>query len=150
MVPFLASAVGPSGKVFAQDIHEDMLQQVVEKSEAANLSNVTTIFGTAKNPNLPENGVDLAFSLDSYHHFDYPAEMLTGIRRSLRQDGRLAIVDYYRRPGSMPGRDAGWIEKHIRLDEDDVVKEVEANGFRLLSRVVHIPGRQYVLIFGKR
>ena len=37
--------------------------------------------GTEKDPRLPENGVDVAFTLDSYHHYDYPAEMLAAMRR---------------------------------------------------------------------
>ena len=67
--------------------------------------------------------------LDTYHHFDYPEAMLGHIHDSLLSDGRLVIVDYYKRPDAMPG---GRALEHIRLDEDDVIKEVEANGFQLV------------------
>jgi len=47
----------------------------------------------------------------------------------------------------MPGGDA---VQHIRLDEEDVAREVEANGFHLISQREINPGSQYMLIFEKR
>ena len=44
----------------------------------------------------------------------------------------------------MPGGDA---INHIRLDIDDMVKEVEAEGFRAVSRSEHIPQSQYLVLF---
>jgi len=40
--------------------------------------------------------------------------------------------------------------EHIRLDEDDVIREVEANGFRLISQHEHVPKESYIAIFGKK
>jgi hypothetical protein len=39
--------------------------------------------------------------------------------------------------------------QHIRLDADDLVKEVESSGYRLLSRREHAPNSQYIAIFAK-
>ena len=60
------------------------------------------------------------------------------IRDSLLSNGRLVIVDYYKRPDAMPG---GRAMEHIRLDEDDVINEVEANGFRVSSKKELVPKR---------
>ncbi len=84
--------------------------------------------------------------LETYHHFDYPAKMLAGIAQGLAPGGRLFIVDYYKRPGAMPNQDA---MQHIRLDADGVVKEVEANGFKLAWQREHLPGSQYIACFTK-
>ncbi len=40
--------------------------------------------------------------------------------------------------------------EHIRLDQDDLIKEVEANGFRLVSKSDVIPKSQYIAIFQKK
>ena len=40
-------------------------------------------------------------------------------------------------------------DSHIRLDADEVIREVEGNGFRLLSRADHVPGSQYIAVFAK-
>ena len=150
MLPHLSRAVGPSGRVLAEDIFDEFLTRAKEKAQADQLANVEFVKGTDKTPNLPENSVDVALTLDAYHHYDYPADMLSGIRRALKPAGRLVIVDFYRRQGAMgSNRSPDFEQKHIRLDEEDLIKEVESNGFRLVSRRVHIPKSQYMVTFEK-
>jgi ubiquinone/menaquinone biosynthesis C-methylase UbiE len=148
MLPYLSEGVGPAGQVYAEDIFKDMVDKAEKKAEAAGLTNVKCVVGTAKDPKLPERGLDVAFSLDAYHHFDYPAEMLAAIRSALKDNGRLIIVDYYKRPDAM-GK-GGQALKHIRSDKDDVIKEIEANGFHLVADRDHIPGKQYMITFEKK
>jgi predicted methyltransferase len=149
MLPHLSRAVGTEGRVLAEDIFDEFLNNARKKAEADRLTNVEFIKGTEKSPNLPANSVDVALTLDAYHHYDYPADMLTGIRRALKREGRLVIVDYYRRKGAMNNRDAEFPFKHIRVDRDDLVKEVESNGFKLVSSREHIPNSQYMVVFVK-
>ncbi|HTR39483.1 MAG TPA: hypothetical protein VMH80_26605 [Bryobacteraceae bacterium] len=40
--------------------------------------------------------------------------------------------------------------QHIRLDQDDLIKEVEANGFRLVSKGVLVPKSQHIEVFMKK
>jgi ubiquinone/menaquinone biosynthesis C-methylase UbiE len=147
MLPFLSRAVGSSGRVLAEDIQDDFLSKAKTRAEREKLGNLTFVKGTEKDPNLPENGVDVALALDSYHHYDYPGQMLEGIHKSLRPDGRFVVVEYYRRPSAMPG---GRAMEHIRLDEAGVIEEIEANHFRLLSKREHVKDSQYMLIFAKQ
>lgn len=142
LLPHLAEAVGPEGRVLAQDITEKILDRARKTAEKEQLANVDFILGTETDPKLPENGVDLVVTVNTYHHFDHPAEMLAGIRNSLRAGGRLAIVEYYKE--SFPGH------MHMRLDKDGVIKEVEANGFHSVSDSEHVPGSQYMVVFELR
>lgn len=146
MLPFLSQAVGPSGRVIAEDIFPDFIRMATERAQAEHLANVTTVLGTETNPNLPAAGVDLEFALEVYHHLNYPNPVLRNLRKALRRGGRLVIVDYYRRPGALPGGDA---MAHIRADQPEVIREVESNGYRLELKRDHIPGSQYILIFQK-
>jgi len=149
MLPWLSRAVGAAGKVIAEDIQQDFLDHARAKVQQGGLKNVAFILGTPTDPKLPQNGVDVVMALDVYHHFDYPQPMLAGIAKSLRPGGRLAIVDYYKRPGAMGSSRPDWPLHHIRLDADDVIREVESNGYRLISRREHTPGSQYIAIFTK-
>jgi predicted methyltransferase len=146
MLPFLSEAVGPRGRVLAEDIYPDFLDVAKRRAEAARAANVTLVLGTETDPKLPAASLDLAFLLDVYHHFNYPGQMLAHLRDSLKEGGRLAIVDYYRRRDAMPFNDA---LEHIRADQPEVIKEVEASGFHLISKRDHIPNSQYVLVFRK-
>lgn len=143
MLPHLSAAVGPSGKVLAEDIFDDFLGAAQERVKNAGLKNVSFIKGNEHSPQLPA-GIDLIFALDSYHHYNYPREMLQAFRKALKMDGRLAVVEYYRRPGAMPNGDA---MTHLRLDDAGVVKEIEAAGFRLLEKRETIPNSQYLCVF---
>jgi ubiquinone/menaquinone biosynthesis C-methylase UbiE len=147
MLPYLRHVVGDSGQVIAEDISNDFLDKAKQKVQMQSLTNVKFVLGTDRDPNLPADTVDAVLVLDAYHHFDYPVEMLGHIRDSLLSDGRLVIVDYYKRPDAMPG---GRAMEHIRLDVDDVIHEVEANGFKLSSQRELIPKTQYLAVFVKK
>jgi ubiquinone/menaquinone biosynthesis C-methylase UbiE len=150
MLPYLSRAVGPNGKVIAEDIQTDFLDKARAKARSRQLANVEFLLGTETDPKLPEAAADLVLVLDAYHHFDYPARMLSAIAKALRPGGRLAIVEFYKRRGSMGPDNPDRPLQHIRLDADDVVKEIEGNGFRLLSRRDHVPNSQYIAIFERR
>jgi len=146
MLPFLSAAVGSEGRVLGEDIFPDFLDKARDTAHQHKLGNVEFIEGTVTDPKLPENGVDVVLALDTYHHWDYPDQMLAALHRELRAAGRLVLVDYYRRPDAMPG---GRAMHHIRLDAPDVIREIEKNHFRLLSQHDHVKDSQYMAIFEK-
>jgi ubiquinone/menaquinone biosynthesis C-methylase UbiE len=137
----------PAGHHRAEDIFPDFLDLARQRVSKNNLTDVEFVLGTETDPKLPAGKADAVLVLETYHHFNYPAKMLAGIAQGLAPGGRLFIVDYYKRPNAMPGQDA---EKHIRLDVGGVVKEVEANGFKLAWQRDHLPGSQYIACFTKR
>ena len=72
--------------------------------------------------------------------------MLAGIREALKPGGRLVIVEYYKSKEAMPGGNA---LEHIRLNKPELIQEVEANHFKLISSHDHIPKSQYMAVFEK-
>ena len=146
MLPFLSRRVGPTGRVIAEDIFDDFLASARQRAGNQKLENVTFVKGTETDPKLPEGEVDVVLALDVYHHFDYPDKMLAAIHQALKPDGKLVVVEYYKRQEAMPN---GRALTHIRLDMPDVIKEVEANHFHLLAEKEHIPDSQYMLILRK-
>ncbi len=144
MLPYLSAAVGSKGRVLAEDIQDDFLAKARARAESFHLANVEYVRGSEKDPALPAGQVDVELALDSYHHYDYPQQMLAALRRDLKPGGRLVIVEYYKSPTAMPG---GRALEHIRLDAPDVIKEIEANGFHLQSQLEHIKDSQYMLTF---
>jgi ubiquinone/menaquinone biosynthesis C-methylase UbiE len=146
MLPFLSKRVGPAGRVLAEDIFDDFLAGAKQAAEDQKLANITFIKGTETDPNLPEGQVDMELVLDAYHHFDYPEKMLAALRKALKPDGKLVVVEYYKRESAMPN---GRALTHIRLDMPDVIKEIEANHFHLLMEKEHIKNVQYMLLLEK-
>lgn len=146
MLPYFEKAVGTNGRIFAEDIRQDFLDKAKARVDAAHWSNVTMVMGTERDPKLPQGQLDLAFTLEVYHHFDYPGEMLGYITRALKPDGRLVVADFYKFKRGGQGKD---MSGHIRIDKSDVIKEVESNGYRLLSQRDHGES-MYILIFAKK
>jgi len=146
MLPYLSRAAGPGGHVIAEDIFDDFLDAAKLKAAQAGLANVSFVKGTETDPHLADGSLDMALVLDTYHHFDYPEKMLAAIHKSLRDGGKLIVVDYYKRESAMPNRRA---LTHIRLDMPDVIKEIEANRFHLLAEKEHIRDVQYMLVLEK-
>ena len=63
----MARRVGPTGKVYANDLQPEMLQKLRAKSQSEKLSNVETVQGTEADPKLPPNTMDLVLLVDVYH-----------------------------------------------------------------------------------
>ena len=150
MLPYLSQAVGDKGHVIGEDIQSDFLDKAKSNVRLHQLKNIQLVLGTDKDPSLPAETLAAALILDVYHHFDYPQAMLSHIRDSLLSDGRLVVVEYYKRPGSMGGGDPNLPVEHIRLDQDDLIKEVEANGFQLVSKAELVRKSQHIDVFVKK
>ena len=150
MLPYLSHAVGDSGTVYAEDIQQDFLDQARNRATMLGVKNAKFVLGNDRDPRLPADTLSGVLILDVYHHFDYPEAMLGHVRDSLLSDGRLTIVEYYKRRGAMPNGDPNRAVEHIRLDMDDVVREVEANGFRVVDKRELVPKSQYIVVFAKK
>src|ERR1022692_3425977 len=55
----LAERVGPTGKIFANDIQPEMLEMLRANMRQRKLRNVETVLGTFDDPKLPANALDL-------------------------------------------------------------------------------------------
>lgn len=90
---FLAKKVGETGMVFANDIDTSSLNYLKDRCKKNNISNVKTILGTTENPMLPNEKVDIAIIIDTFHHFEKPVEMMRNIKSCLKEDGVMIIVE---------------------------------------------------------
>ena len=75
-----------------------------------------------------------------------PQHMLAGIHKALKPNGKLVIVECSKTPAAMPNGDT---VNRIRLNKPDVINEIEANRFRLVSEREQIQDSQYMLILEK-
>jgi ubiquinone/menaquinone biosynthesis C-methylase UbiE len=145
MLPHLSAAVGPSGKVYAEDIFPDLLESA--KKHAAKLTNVEYILGDLKSAKLPKSSVDVVLVLDAYHHFDHPEAMVASLRDALKPGGRIVIVEYHKNEKAMPN---GRALEHIRATKDEFVKEIEGFGLKAVDVKDFLPEMQWMGVFERR
>lgn len=89
----LSPIIGPTGKIYAQDIIPDYLTRLKARIAREKLSNVTAILGAPDNPNLPPNSIDTALMVHMYHEIEQPYALLWNLHPSLKPTGQLAIID---------------------------------------------------------
>jgi predicted methyltransferase len=142
MTTRLAALVGPNGRVYANDLQPQMLEIIQQKASADGLSNVEVVQGSEADARLPENAIDLALLVDVYHEMWQPREMLRSIRRSLKANGELVLVEYRKEDPTIPIADTH------RMSVRDIRTEVQAEGFTFERLVPGLP-RQHVVIFRK-
>jgi precorrin-6B methylase 2 len=139
----LAEAVGPKGKVLAEDIQPEMLDLIKKKMQDRKLENVEPILGTLTDPKLPKEGVDLIIMVDVYHEFDHPYEMTDAMVKALKAGGRLVFVEYRLEDPDVP------IKLVHKMSEKQVVKEMGAFPLRFVKTIDSLPW-QHIIIFEKK
>jgi ubiquinone/menaquinone biosynthesis C-methylase UbiE len=90
----IAKRVGPTGRVLATDLQPEMLALLRPRVAAAKLDNVVPILSTPTDTNLPAGEVDVALMVDVYHELAWPKETMAQVKRALRTDGKLVLVEY--------------------------------------------------------
>jgi ubiquinone/menaquinone biosynthesis C-methylase UbiE len=141
----IAQEVGPKGNVYAVDIAQKSLDYVEKTAREEGITNITTVLGEHKTTHLPDASVDLIFLCDTYHHFEYPVYMLESIKKSLRDDGRLVVVDFERVKGVTSDR----FYEHVRAGKGTFTDEIRDAGFELVKEIPLLKD-QYYLVFKKR
>ncbi len=90
----LAEAVGPKGKVIAVDIQPGMIERLERNLADRGITNVEQVLGMEADPKLPPNSADLVLLVDVYHEIQEPELTMDAVRRALKPDGRLVVIEY--------------------------------------------------------
>lgn len=128
----------PEGKVFAIDIEPDMLRYLSERARREHLSTIIPIVANEESANIPEPA-DVILVVDTYHHIDDRVAYFSRLKKSLRPQGRLAIVDFNQDSPEGP-------PPAHRIPAEKVTEELKAAGYALVAAHAFLP-RQYFLVF---
>lgn len=141
----MAQRVGETGKVYAVDIQQEMLDLLADKTNRLGLKQVELVLGTEKNPKLEPASLDLLIMVDVYHEFAYPYEMMLEICKAMKPGGRVAFVEYRREDPQVP------IKLVHKMTEAQVKKEMTPPefGMKWKETIGKLP-RQHLVIFEKQ
>lgn len=124
-----ASVVGPTGRVYAEEIAPGALTNMIKKVRALNLEQVVPILGQSADPCLPPGALDLEYMHFVFHHFAHPREMLHRLWLGLKPGGRLVIIDREKGPLQRWVEDETREKKHNWTGETTVVRLARESGF---------------------
>lgn len=136
----LARHVGDKGKVYAVDVSPDMILHINRRIRELKVNNVVSILADPDDPLLPDHSVNRFFFSESWHHIENQKKYLSLMKRMLKPGGEIVMVDFHKRdlPVGPP--------MQMRIAREDLMKQMESNGFRLVKEHTFLP-YQYFLVF---
>lgn len=140
---FKMALIANKGTIYGVDIQEEMLAAMRTKKEAQDIDNITLVKGSEKSVNLPINAVDKVLMVDVYHEFSYPKEMIASIKKALKPDGEVFLIEYRGEDRSVP------IKELHKMTEAQAVRELKAAGFKLKRNDDNLPW-QHCMVFVKK
>ena len=140
---FKMAPMAKDGLVYAIDIQDEMLATLRAKEEAGLLKNIDIVKGSEKSINLPVNSVDKVLMVDVYHEFNHPISMIASVRKALRPNGKLYLIEYRGEDANVP------IKELHKMTEAQAVKEMKAAGLILEKNIGNLPW-QHCMVFVKR
>ena len=140
-----AKEVGPEGKVIAVDIAKNFLEHITITSRSLGLKNIEPLLCTPDSTMLPPASVDVAYICDTYHHFEFPQKTLESLRRALKPEGRVILIDFKR----IKGESSDWTMNHVRAGQEVFEAEIVAAGFRKIREHKDLLKENYFVEFAK-
>ena len=142
----MAQRVAPGGMVYAVDISKNMIDHITSVAEQEKIANLKAVLGDPHSPRLEPHSLDLVCIIDSYHHFEFPQDMLREIVKALRPDGALVLIDFKR----IEGVSKDYVLKMVRAGEGTSTDEFQNAGFDLVERRDDMFDDNYLLRFRLR
>jgi ubiquinone/menaquinone biosynthesis C-methylase UbiE len=99
-----AAAIGHDGKVYAVDIHEDMLHHLKDAAHQKHLRNIETIWGNIEKPGgtkLRDQSLDAIVLSNTLFQIEHKDAVVKEIQRILKSGGRLLVIDWAGAYGGM-------------------------------------------------
>ena len=136
----MAKIIGEKGQAYAVDIQPEMLIMLEERAKKVGMENIKLIENRFWDADLPEKSVDFVLMADVYHEFSHPQQMLSSIKKSLKEDGVVCLLEFKSEDPKVP------IKPEHKMSKAQVIKEMSSNGFVLSRSYDKLPW-QHLLFF---
>ena len=147
----LAQAVGARGRVYASELAGPTYDAL--SARVAGISNITVVKAERESTNLPDSCCDVLLLRNVYHHVTNPERFLASVKRALRPDGRVFVIDF--EPGALwfhggrPG-DASERRPGHGVSQAAAAAEFQAAGFRVETSHPRWSRPMWLTVIGNR
>jgi ubiquinone/menaquinone biosynthesis C-methylase UbiE len=142
--------VGASGKIFTTELDPQKVKELRAEVKKRNLPNVVVLESGEVDTNLPAACCNAIFLRRVYHHLTKPSEFDAKLIRSLKPDGRLAIIDFPPRAGLEPVEGIPANRGGHGIPQKVVTEELTAAGLQVEKLVNDWPDDSYCVLFVKK
>ena len=129
-----------AAKVIAIDIDQRFLDCINQKKQTLKIgANLETRLTTPDSSGLKTGEADMVLIVDTYHHIEGRVEYLKKLKKCLRSDGVLVIIDF-KKVKTPPGPPV-----ELRLAQEQVKSELKSAGFAIVSTDSEMLPYQYII-----
>lgn len=86
-----------SGKVYALDMSQEMLDIIESKIETNSIRNIETIKVEGDEISLPKNSIDIFMMSTVFHHISDPVKFLEKVKTVLKPNGKILIIEFHKK-----------------------------------------------------
>lgn len=133
----LARAV-PQGRVYAVDLEPEMVTHLEQRAKEEELTHLHAVLAMPDDAQLPEP-VDAVLLVNTYHHIGERTAYFRALAKSIKPDGRLAVIDFRMDSPIGPPRSG-------RIDAQQAITELGAAGYRVVERHDFLPHQYFVVL----
>jgi ubiquinone/menaquinone biosynthesis C-methylase UbiE len=90
----LARRVGPRGHVYATEVKPALLRNIQSAAGRDRAANLTVVAAEQDDPKLPDQCCDAVLMRLVYHALREPEKTLEGLRRAVKPNGRVLVIDF--------------------------------------------------------
>lgn len=114
-------------KVYALEISDDMLSIIKDKIMEKGLGNIQLVKVKDDSFDLPSSSIDLALMVTVLHEIEEKKNLLREVKRILKTEGRLAIIEFHKEKTPM-----GPPVDH-RISKEETIEVLRDAGFREIN-----------------
>ena len=120
-----------------------MIRHINRRIRDLKTDNVVSVLADPDDPLLPEQSVNRFFICNVWHHVENPTKYLSMMKKMLKPGGEIVMIDFHKKelPFGPP--------LEMKIAREDLIKQMEANGFRLIKEHTFLP-YQYFLVFAPK
>ena len=126
-------------RVIAADVDDEFQEFIQRRIQENDLSNIETRKIPYDDPGLRKEEVDMVLMVNSYHHIENRPDYFAKVRKGIKPDGELVIIDYFK--FEIP---VGPPVNH-KVSMDVVVNELKEAGFTAFDVNVELLEYQFVI-----
>ena len=127
-------------KVYAVDINDEMLSIISGKASAEGITNIELIKVKDDHYQIMDHSIDIALMVTVLHEINNPSVFLAEIKRILKNNGKIAVIEFHKRETQM-----GPPIEH-RLGKDELKEMLRAIGF-IVQEKFDLGNNLYCMVF---
>jgi ubiquinone/menaquinone biosynthesis C-methylase UbiE len=122
--PVRIARVATKGRVWGIDIEPNLVNYLNHRAHKEGIKNLYSILGTFSDPLIPEK-VDFIFIVDTYHHISQRKTYFGNLKKVLKPNGQIVIVDF--RKGKLPFGP----KDHAKISKKQIIGELTEAGYKV-------------------